>query len=47
MHLAGLALALALFVVQALAMALLVQLDVISLRLQPHSCTAKISARDL
>jgi hypothetical protein len=44
-HLAGLALALALFVVQALAMALLVQLDVISLRLQPQSCTAKKSKR--
>jgi hypothetical protein len=39
-----LALALALLVVQAPALALLVQLDVVSLRLQPNSCTgAKIS----
>ena len=41
MHLARLTLALALLVVQALAMALLVQLDVVSLRLQPHACTGK------
>jgi hypothetical protein len=40
-HLARLALALALLVVQALAMALLVKLDVVSLRLQQHSCTGE------
>jgi hypothetical protein len=46
-HLARLALALSLVVVQAPAMALLVQLDVVSLRLQQNSCTGGKSARNV